>query len=318
MVSVDRTALDFGNVWARKNITRILPVTNRTRGKVQIARFKVSCEDLSIEPQSIEIPAGETRNIQVTMDLTLPSLGEESIRQRDVAVSVMPVLEDGRKVDVWIVRAAVRSPLVLRPPNVRFDIDELIRNSDDHCNRLVDIEWDPEVVSITPVWARRLADVKIVSRSEDHRSAKLSIEPSTTQPLGSMEFGVRLRVKLKTGEEFETTPCRVSGVVSDEIEFLPSEVRFQPAAIGNVLEQSVVVRSRRGKPFAIASVEPPGGNTAVACSDARLSKAHLIRVRQTVAQPGLHGGMIRFTLKKGGSREILTAGLGTTYYGKTE
>jgi hypothetical protein len=59
VVSPER--LDFGLTWESSEFTWMLPIENRRREAVEIEQFVPGCDCVMVDPQSLVIPAGETR-----------------------------------------------------------------------------------------------------------------------------------------------------------------------------------------------------------------------------------------------------------------
>src|SRR6266849_4991614 len=69
-LSVKRSALDFGEPWEEKNFVWKLPIQNVTNRDIRVHDFALSCGCLEIEPKSLTIPAQETREVALKVDLT--------------------------------------------------------------------------------------------------------------------------------------------------------------------------------------------------------------------------------------------------------
>jgi hypothetical protein len=106
---IDPQYLDFGEVWEGKDQVIHLPVRNTTSGTVHVSEFQTSCNCEPIEPKSLTVPAGETREIRVTLGgRNNPS---QAGQPRRVEIEIRPVV-NGRAAPMWwAVRGTIR-PLI--------------------------------------------------------------------------------------------------------------------------------------------------------------------------------------------------------------
>src|SRR5712691_6122205 len=61
--------LNFGITWEQPEFKWTVPIRNNSDREIEIENFVKSCNCASIEPRSLVIPAGETRDVQLTFDL---------------------------------------------------------------------------------------------------------------------------------------------------------------------------------------------------------------------------------------------------------
>ena len=66
---VDPRVLMAGEVWSERQFTVSLPVRNLSSQDLSIVGFDTSCSCTQVQPKSLVIPAGETREVAVTLDL---------------------------------------------------------------------------------------------------------------------------------------------------------------------------------------------------------------------------------------------------------
>lgn len=62
--------LNFGEAWENLYFEWLLPIENRHNQDVQIERLYLSCTCLKADPSELVIPAGRTREVRLTLDLT--------------------------------------------------------------------------------------------------------------------------------------------------------------------------------------------------------------------------------------------------------
>jgi hypothetical protein len=120
--SLDR--LDIGEVWEAKGFRWTLPVTNCSEQDLKIKEWGGSCNCTAISPSSLTIPAGETREITVVLDLTDYKQTERNTSIRTFSAEIVPVVcrMDGVRITTvgWNLQGRIRSALGLERTEVDF------------------------------------------------------------------------------------------------------------------------------------------------------------------------------------------------------
>src|ERR1022692_2800795 len=103
-LAVAPASLDFGLAWEDSSFHWPLPVENRTGEDVEITQFVPSCSCTSVQPDSLLIPAGQTRETTLTLDLTEEKLGSHDLT-RDFEVRISPRLRERENVSLgaWVI-----------------------------------------------------------------------------------------------------------------------------------------------------------------------------------------------------------------------
>lgn len=110
--------LDFGEAWEDSQFKWVLPILNAGSHEVEIQDFGSSCTCSAIEPQSLVIPAGQAREVCLTLDLTADPLKERAKQPaqewRDFPVTLAPRLRDDRGSRTWwTIKGRVHAAFVL-------------------------------------------------------------------------------------------------------------------------------------------------------------------------------------------------------------
>jgi len=103
--------LNFGEVWEDAQFSMILPITNHRAQDIEIKRFHKTCNCSQIEPPSLTIPAGQTREVRLILDLAPRKAEEFGLAVRDFEVGIWPDApgETEGKDKWWTIRGRVRS-----------------------------------------------------------------------------------------------------------------------------------------------------------------------------------------------------------------
>ena len=117
--------LDFGSVFARDQFPWKLHIRNPGSQTVEVIDLRPSCGCTKVTPTSLTISPGETREVQLTLDLTKVRAERAEPQAPNFGVQITPVIEDRAAAPVvWTLKGRVHSFLDISPPTVRFD-DEL-------------------------------------------------------------------------------------------------------------------------------------------------------------------------------------------------
>jgi hypothetical protein len=121
---VNPERLTIGEVWEDDHFAWVLPIENRSRWSIPIKRFYNSCVCTEIDPPALVIPAGQSRDVRLTIDL-MTEHGEDrrDAAVRDFAVTVGAVVRqpDGREVNQdWEIRGRVKRTIQFEPAAIDF------------------------------------------------------------------------------------------------------------------------------------------------------------------------------------------------------
>jgi hypothetical protein len=116
---IDPEHLDFGEVWEDPGFGVRLPVRNVTSRAIRVERFETGCDCRPVEPNSLTIPPGETREVRL-----IPDRGKRSpaLVGRPVQVETdIRAVVSGRSAGIaWRVRGTLRPPIATDLPAVLF------------------------------------------------------------------------------------------------------------------------------------------------------------------------------------------------------
>jgi hypothetical protein len=104
--------LELGTVWESDSLEVRLPLTNQGDGAVKIADFVNSCSCTQITPRQLVLEPGETREIQVRLDLRSSKRPKPPVTER-FEIMLQPRDESGRTLadlKPWIATPIARHP----------------------------------------------------------------------------------------------------------------------------------------------------------------------------------------------------------------
>jgi hypothetical protein len=295
---IDAQHLDLGVFWENQEVTRTLPVRNQTERDIEVLEFKASCNCLSVEPKALSVPARGQADIRVKLQVPRGSTREEAVNLWDFKVHVLPVVKEGFLAQgQWEFAGRVRRAAAFRPALLEF-AGPLIRGATPQA----------EKVEVTPLVAatdlrvqcdERSVSVEVTRKGNDF---ELMIAPAARLPCGRFFSDVSVQVGPETGEVVPARKLRVSGLVCENIQTVPSAVLFGPHPVGGVVRETVTLKSLRAEDFEVEGIDTPSDDIAVEASqnDAAVRR---FAVRLRVARPGPNDGTVQFLVRRGdGSR----------------
>lgn len=122
-LQVPLDSLDFGEVWEQSRYPWTLPIRNTGEHPVVIDEFLLSCGGVRVEPPTLSISPGETREGSIVLDLTAARAARESRGWSVFAVTVAPKVRgpDAAKVAArWKVQGRVRAAVEIDRSAVDF------------------------------------------------------------------------------------------------------------------------------------------------------------------------------------------------------
>jgi hypothetical protein len=136
---IDPKYLDFGEVWEQERFEWTLPIENRAKVDAEISHFLASYQCLDLRPARLVVPAGESRNLMLKLDLTWnmevgakggPRPEGSGILRREESgdglrsrfeLNLAPVASDKRSVySNWRVSGRVRKAISIAPRALHF------------------------------------------------------------------------------------------------------------------------------------------------------------------------------------------------------
>jgi hypothetical protein len=97
-LEVETASLQIGAVWEAKSFPFNLAIHNATSAEVRVDDFMVSCSCVAVEPRSLRIPAGQTADVHLTLELTQRTPNQRHIDRRDLRLEVKPNIKGNERI----------------------------------------------------------------------------------------------------------------------------------------------------------------------------------------------------------------------------
>lgn len=208
--------LNFGDQWENPNFEWVLPIENRQDHEARIEGFSKSCTCLKTEPSELVIPAGQTREVRLNLDLTARERKSLPPPVRDFSVSITPRIHAPKKklprID-WKVHGRVRTAISFDKPTVDFG-----RCSE--ATHLLPVQkvLVTSVVPLQDLTAVSKSDalrVQVTRMTDDTQRFELAIS-ALKLPIGPIKSEISVEPLLSDGQPLPKMLLPVNGsVVSD-------------------------------------------------------------------------------------------------------
>jgi hypothetical protein len=311
VASPDR--LDLGDIWESNEVLHTLPVRNTTDRAIEVLEFRSSCNCVSVDPKAVTVPAGQQVELHLKLSVLTAGASKPDPVCRDLEISVLPIVRGGFfSQQEWRLHGKLRRSLQFDRTVVQFAAPlvqgwpfqtETVRVSALLPVRDLHVRYD-----------RRQVSAKLTRVAGGSSDFDLSITPLSTLPRGRFRAALSVAAVPAEGPELPPRTLLVSGLICDNIESVPSETRFGPRQLGEVVSQVVLLHACHPEEFQVESVDTPSTDVAVTpCPGAAPSSPRFL-LRQRIARPGEHSSTVLFTVRRGHNGHTTTR-LCITYYG---
>lgn len=293
--------LDFGSVWESSTFSWVLAVENRGEQDVDVEELAASCSCTSVEPRSSVIPAHQTRDVRLTIDLTQgrrsglsDSAGEPFEMQIWPRIRGGAVSRDGGH---WVLRGTVRPLVSLRPTGVDLgDVSELSATA---TKRVVQVNS-----------ARPLRSLKVISDSNQLLSQlkrvsggsasvyELTVTVPPNPRLGALEQDVLVEAELEAGGVV-TKAVHVAGRVIKDCQSTPSDAALGVRLVGETAQESVTLYSLTRQRLEIVEQSAQGEGLSLENGPTAGPGGVSVQVRQRVVKAGQQTGKLVFKVRAG-------------------
>lgn len=248
---VNDAYLWFGEVWEDPEFVWKLPIRNTAGKEVVIAGFDASCSCVKIEPLSVDIAAGATEEVRLTLNLVrVPR--QADLEGKDFKVAIKPKIRGGAGPQIaWVVQGKVKIPFSLDPPVVDFE-ESLVRGQLFRA-RSADITSALDGAELRANCDSPFLTAKIIRDLRNPRKHRLEINAQRNIPSGPFSYLVKLTALLPD-KSTASGVVSVVGRVQEDISLQPEVLAFGAAPIGTTMKETVLIQSRSGQKFTVEEI----------------------------------------------------------------
>lgn len=296
---VPEDRLHFGEVWEDKKFVWELPIENRQEHEVTVKDFVTTCTCTTVEPRSLTIPAGESRALHLTLDLTAERSKLPESEWRDFEVWVRPVLDKSNQrqagEDVWKVRGRVRT--AIRFEQTVLDFGRHSEAAQPLSPQKVLVTSFVPLQSLTAFANSDKVRVQVVSDpAAPGRQYELTVSVLEL-PTGPIQYQIDVFPRLGDGTSVVGKSLPVSGRIVSDIQASPSEATFGARSVGETAEELLTLQSLTNRRFEVTSVKAEGDGLAVERLPVESGGSPTFRVKQSIAKAGEQHGRVVFGVR---------------------
>jgi hypothetical protein len=283
--------LELGDVWETDRHLAIIRIHNGGKAQRELLDIRASCACAGLEPRRVTIPAGETREIRVQLNLRPRSDENRAVSSRSFSLPIWAREQatDGPSVErYWVVRAKVSSAF-RRVPSAEFGRrSEVIQSVGGLIVPIVSAQ-ELERINVVPS-PSFMAEIRRTSSDGDW-DLKVKPKPGLTRGLYAEE--ILLEPELRGGQLLPAVAVPASLSVVSDFEVVPEIIQSGSCEAGTVTSNRVELRSLTGRSFTVEQITSLGSGIRVLPIPER---EHVKLVEHRIGQ-GRSDGKVVFTLK---------------------
>jgi hypothetical protein len=229
---VSERDLAFGEVWEQKAFVWTLPVHNSSGTDVTISGFGASCTCVSIEPHSLVIPAGTSRQIKLTLDLTRRPRGQRPTRSRTFTARVVPRIVSSNTAQQagWTLEGQIRTAFTGLPTLLAFD--KPLVKGDAYEPLSTTLRADDSVSNVQARCEPPIASVTVRRAGTSGHEFMLEATPHPAVEAGLFKCDIVIQPLREAGEPLPSTLLPVQGIILSPIQVHPPSLFLGPKPVG--------------------------------------------------------------------------------------
>jgi len=314
-LTVPASALNFGDVGVRNDFQWTIPVHNTSSEEIAVTAFQSSCACTSAEPEALVIPAGQTREVLLTLDLTTRSSEKAALPIRTFEVSLVPRTTPPVQRSPWIISGRILQPYYLTPTHLVFAGSERVVRGMPAPNKYLRVKSHQKLRQLSAECDEAIGSVRCVPGDEGSLEFRIDFTPNNTMPYGLFEGKIILTGIAMDGARFPGLSVPVAGRVVTDVECIPSTVEFGIQEVGTTVIETILLQSQSEALFEIVSDDAASDVIAIR----RVSKEanairHEVEIRVQVNHAGHHQSVLNVRVRMPGG-EIEQIPIPFNFYG---
>lgn len=315
---VDSSYLDFGTVWEQEQFEWSIPIENRSDAAITVESFRSSCLCTDVTPRRFVIPANGSRTIQVTLDLTekdnhlLDPLAP--LTPRPFSVTIEPILTPPPSTThliAWQLKGRVQPAYQLQQEIIDFGQRSVLAQPF-------------EVESVPVLCDEQVQDIRVDCNADwvactvqrnSRTSFNIQVTPYYGMPAGYYPGTLRIFGITRTGEPLPEKRLSVAAHILGDIQPTPPQLLWPAKPIGQLIEDSLELRSLTNRDFTIDRIETDSDKVEVLLipGDPLSANSRRVQVRYVISRAGDQKETIRFHVTPVGEvSEVITVTLVVT------
>jgi len=312
-------SLLLGDLWCTNKHKTTISIHNRSSSLVSVSGIEASCDCLSLNPRVFEIKPEETKNIEVTIDITRP----EEFRVNLVVFYKSAVAKAIRHKFVTITGTSHAIPVRIIPVMLEFRDDLLIGGPFDSVS--AELEFLDPVEDIALEYDNDYGVAKLQPSAKGPARYVLEFTPAPTLPAGPFATEVLIKTTFKKLGDVPKN-CAVSilpiqGKVVTNVSLTPDDLFLGTIKVGEELSRTVVLSSKTKRAFMVESISVSDKKVVAVRPEDSTRTSHLPNERQefvidlVARKLGFDNVEIRFLVQEDQSKSSYQVLLPIQYYG---
>jgi hypothetical protein len=293
---IPSSCLDFGEVWENKSFVWPVVVQNSGKENVEILDFASSCSCTAIEPRALTIPAGESREVRLTIDLRPRKEADLTAELRNFDVTLWPRIGDkGTKASrlAWTINGRVRSAIRLEQRIV--DLGRHSEASQPLASQEVVVTSFVPLHGIIAKADSPDLQVSVAPKSESPAQFRVVVSPKTFE-IGAIKAEITLVPQQTEHQPLPGKTLTVVGRIVNDIEISPPSAAFGARPVGEVVEEMVSLRSLTGRQLEVTGTTVDAEGVTVEGAARGESSGPGFLLRQRIAKKGEQTGRVTFAV----------------------
>lgn len=309
-LTVEAADLSWGQVAGSQTITRQLRISNTSQSEVTIASFAPSCGCTSVEPPTLRLVAGETRDISVSIDLA--AIANITSHETPFEILLRPRLDaHGVSVSPWKISGTLVVPCTIDTSTIVFaGADALIAHRTGRSKYITGTLWNRDYSLSLPDSPPELG--ARVEGPDDEGNFSLVFSPSTDRECQTFEHNLHILVSDTNGEPVWKTPVRITGTIEPPFGIEPRQIVLGALPVGSQLHQNISLECPGRQVISISTTD-----SAIAAELAGdlVAQTSLLKATFSVVREGPTSAMIHIECQDTVSTESIAIAIPVSFHG---
>jgi hypothetical protein len=316
-LAIASSDLDFGQAWAGDDFRWGVGIRNTTRRTVNVLALRTDCRCARVEPGQLTLRGGESRDVELKIDLTAIPPEAASQATFPFTLGMMAALEGERPLrQKWELEGIVRQAVAISPREIDF-FGDLVEGRDFpsrsarlHCfepDTTLEVQCDPALLR-----------ARALPLDDAGREFRLEVMPAKGLPVGPFQGTVLVRACRDEGGELPAAKLRVSGEVMSDVCAVPEAILLGPIATGRTVTRRAAIRCRSGGALRIERVETQTKAVDVRMGAAPNQPIHEILLTVSVRERGAQRATVSVEVRREGTNSSNAVLIPVSWYGVEE
>ncbi|MCI0459025.1 MAG: DUF1573 domain-containing protein [Gemmataceae bacterium] len=300
MLGIAAERLHFGEVWENEQFKWVLRIENGGPTDVQITDFGSSCACSKIEPRALDIPAGQSREVTLTLNLAAATTENDKGAVQEFQVSIAPNVKPPMGRIYWVLRGKVRVPF--RFAKAQLDLGRHSELAQPLTPQTVAITGQVPLTHLSAQANSKHFRGQVQRSDNPPNHFELTLAQTSALPRGFHTFEVNVVPELQGGKPLPTKTIPVRVWIEPDIQASPPVIALGARCLGETVEETLTISSLTRQAFEVITVKVDGGGLAAEPLKGG-TEVHAYHVRQRVTGLQAQNGWVIFRVRNEAGQE---------------